>query len=179
MSKDDYYLPEHHNLLLAVASGDPFNTSVLLWTRAVPLHNETGTGPSPESVPVCVSYSIFNDSSLEGTPIDSAQGFTSFDVDFTVKMEATGLEPDTKYWYQVLIFRFIDFLMLEAHSLVCCSLRIAQTPRTSAPLVRQGRSPARIRLPSKSTAETTLPWPYSPAHNTRPVRRITTSYHLR
>ncbi|EIM90126.1 uncharacterized protein STEHIDRAFT_50834 [Stereum hirsutum FP-91666 SS1] len=86
--------------LPAVASGDPFNTSVLLWTRAVPFNNETGTGPSPESVPVCVSYSIFNDSSLEGTPVDSAQGFTSFDVDFTVKMEATGLEPDTKYWYQ-------------------------------------------------------------------------------
>lgn len=32
--------------------------------------------------------------------MDSGQAFTSYDVDFTVKVEATGLKGDTKYWYQ-------------------------------------------------------------------------------
>ncbi|KAI0312181.1 PhoD-like phosphatase-domain-containing protein [Amylostereum chailletii] len=37
---------------------------------------------------------------MQGPPVDSGQAFTSYDVDFTVKVEATGLLPDTKYFYQ-------------------------------------------------------------------------------
>ncbi|KAJ3551377.1 hypothetical protein NM688_g4736 [Phlebia brevispora] len=74
--------------------GDPFDDSVLLWTRAVPI------GTPDQSVPVCVSFKIFDNPQLTGKPLDSSEAFTSYDVDFTVKMEATNLEPDTKYWYQ-------------------------------------------------------------------------------
>lgn len=28
------------------------------------------------------------------------EAFTSYDVDFTLKVEATGLKPDSSYWYQ-------------------------------------------------------------------------------
>ncbi|KAF8274942.1 PhoD-like phosphatase-domain-containing protein [Lactarius quietus] len=60
--------------------------SVLLWTRAVPTSVVDGSTPVPDqSVPVCVTYKVF------------ASPITSYDVDFTVKVEATGL--NTKYWY--------------------------------------------------------------------------------
>ncbi|KAJ7940710.1 PhoD-like phosphatase-domain-containing protein [Mycena leptocephala] len=76
-----------------VASGDPLDTSVLIWTRAFPL----GAGPD-QSVPVCVSYKIFTSPAL-GKHIDSAEAFTSWDVDFTVKFEVSNLKPDTQYFY--------------------------------------------------------------------------------
>ncbi|KAJ6502621.1 PhoD-like phosphatase-domain-containing protein [Mycena sanguinolenta] len=77
-----------------VASGDPLDTSVLIWTRAEPL----GAGPD-QSVPVCVEYKVFTAPGLPGNPIDSAQAFTSYDVDFTVKFEVFNLKPDTQYFY--------------------------------------------------------------------------------
>ncbi|KAI0273709.1 PhoD-like phosphatase-domain-containing protein [Gloeopeniophorella convolvens] len=84
----------------SVASGDPFDDSVLLWTRAVPTSVADSTTPVPDqSVPVCVSFKVFTSSALSGHPVSSGEAFTSYDVDFTVKVEATGLKPDTKYWY--------------------------------------------------------------------------------
>ncbi|KAJ7470691.1 PhoD-like phosphatase-domain-containing protein [Mycena latifolia] len=82
------------NFTHSVASGDPFDTSVLIWTRAFPL----GAGPD-QSVPICVSYQVFTSPALPGKPIDSAQAFTSWDVDFTIKFEVSGLKPDTQYFY--------------------------------------------------------------------------------
>ncbi|KAJ6496607.1 PhoD-like phosphatase-domain-containing protein [Mycena vitilis] len=82
------------NFTHSVASGDPLDTSVLVWTRAFPL----GAGPD-QSVPVCVSYKIFTTPGLEDKPVDSAQAFTTWDVDFTVKFEIFNLEPDTHYFY--------------------------------------------------------------------------------
>ncbi|KAI9446383.1 PhoD-like phosphatase-domain-containing protein [Lactarius indigo] len=84
----------------AVASGDPLDDSVLLWTRAVPTSVVSGSTPVPDqSVPVCVTYKVFTSSLLSGKPVSTGEAFTSYDVDFTVKVEATGLSPDTKYWY--------------------------------------------------------------------------------
>lgn len=83
--------------MLILCQGDPFHDSVLIWTRAVPI----GTAlPSDVSIPVCVSFKIFNNARLSGRPIDSGDAFTSYDVDFTLKVEATNLTPDTKYWFQ-------------------------------------------------------------------------------
>ncbi|KAF4576514.1 hypothetical protein EYR36_004492 [Pleurotus pulmonarius] len=87
----------HNTTVDLVASGDPFDTSVLLWTRALPISE----GPTPdESVPVCVAFKISRSPTLAGRIIDSGEAFTTFDVDFTVKVEATGLQPDTKYFFQ-------------------------------------------------------------------------------
>lgn len=78
--------------------GDPFDDSVLLWTRAVP---EAPSGAEPDqSVPVCVAFKISSSPTLSGKPIDSGEAFTSYDVDFTVKVEATNLKPDSKYFFQ-------------------------------------------------------------------------------
>ncbi|KAF9500830.1 hypothetical protein BDN71DRAFT_1501611 [Pleurotus eryngii] len=81
----------------SVASGDPFDTSVLLWTRAVPA-SSAGAFPD-QSVPVCVSFK-FSMSNTLSPVVDLGEAFTSYDVDFTVKVEATGLQPDTKYFFQ-------------------------------------------------------------------------------
>ncbi|KAF8959022.1 PhoD-like phosphatase-domain-containing protein [Flammula alnicola] len=79
--------------------GDPFDTSVLLWTRAVPIASSSGALPD-QSVPVCVAYKIGTAADLSGKIIDSGEAFTSYDVDWTVKVEATGLKADSKYFYQ-------------------------------------------------------------------------------
>ena len=57
--------------------------------------------PGPDqSIPVCVSFKIFDNAKLSGRPIDTGMAFTSYDVDFTVKFEATKLKPDTQYWFE-------------------------------------------------------------------------------
>lgn len=66
----------------------------MLWTRAEP------TGTPNVDVPVCVTFKIFDNPQLSGRPVDSGEGFTTWDVDFTIKFEAQGLKADTKYWFQ-------------------------------------------------------------------------------
>ncbi|KAI5117204.1 hypothetical protein M0805_005174 [Coniferiporia weirii] len=92
----------------SVASGDPHDTSVLLWTRAVPTSYVLSPISAPPvipdaSIPVCVSFTVYTDSRLSGPPVAAGEAYTSYDVDFTVKVEAGGLRPDTRYW-----FRFAD-----------------------------------------------------------------------
>ncbi|KAJ8093352.1 hypothetical protein PM082_020209 [Marasmius tenuissimus] len=80
--------------------GDPFDTSVLLWTRAVPTSPSGTTSLPDQSVPACIAYQVFSNEELSGDPVTSGEAFTSYDVDWTVKVEAKELEPDTKYFYQ-------------------------------------------------------------------------------
>ncbi|KAJ3492307.1 hypothetical protein NLI96_g25 [Meripilus lineatus] len=120
------------NFTHSVASGDPFDTSVLLWTRAVPLQDDTGSLPD-QSVPVCVSWKIFDNSQLSGRPINSGEAFTSYDVDFTVKVEATKLKADTHYWYQ-----FSDCSHPTTVSPVGAT-RTISNPNTPAHLVNGGK----------------------------------------
>lgn len=65
----------------------------------MPLPSSSGQLPD-QSVPVCISYKIGTTSDLSGRPVDSGEAFSSYDVDFTVKVEAKGLKADTKYFYQ-------------------------------------------------------------------------------
>ncbi|TRM58699.1 PhoD-like phosphatase-domain-containing protein [Schizophyllum amplum] len=78
-------------------TGDPYDTSVLLWTRAAP-SSDSAAQPD-QSVPVCVTYTISASPDLS-SPIDTGAAFTSYDVDFTLKVEATGLPPDSVLYYQ-------------------------------------------------------------------------------
>ena len=72
-----------------------------------------GSNPPDASVPVCVSYTVWGDKSGnfqsdwskpgsggKNKAISSGTAFTSYDVDWTVKVEIDGLQPDTKYTYQ-------------------------------------------------------------------------------
>ncbi|KAJ7109301.1 PhoD-like phosphatase-domain-containing protein, partial [Mycena epipterygia] len=111
-----------------LVQGDPFDTSLLIWTRAFPL----GVGPD-QSVPVCVSYKIFTSPALPGKPIGSAQAFTTWDVDFTVKFEVSGLKPDTQYFYV-----FADCTNPTTISPVGRTRTLA-SPNTPAALVNGGK----------------------------------------
>ncbi|KAI0332127.1 hypothetical protein GY45DRAFT_1433422 [Cubamyces sp. BRFM 1775] len=115
------------NFTHSVASGDPFSDSVLLWTRAVPL------GLPDQSVPVCISFKIFDNPELQGRPLDTGEAFTSYDVDFTLKLEAKNLLPDTSYWYQ-----FADCTNPETRSPTGMT-RTISSPDTPAHLVNKGK----------------------------------------
>jgi alkaline phosphatase D len=71
-----------------VASGDPLPDGVILWTRL--------TGASG-SVPV--TWEVASDAGFAGI-VASGETSTSGDRDFTVKVDARGLEPARSYFYR-------------------------------------------------------------------------------
>jgi phosphodiesterase/alkaline phosphatase D-like protein len=58
--------------------GDPYDTSVLLWTRAVPI------GTYRVDVPMCVEYKVYSGANATGEAVTSGWALTNADVDFTV-----------------------------------------------------------------------------------------------
>ncbi|KAK0701193.1 PhoD-like phosphatase-domain-containing protein [Apiosordaria backusii] len=128
------YSPDDLNFTHGIASGDPYPTSVILWTRVAPslasdLGNITVEGNVPlysheteryikaDPNPICVDWAVW----LATTPSNSTtplkkrkrqgnetvvangRAYTTSDIDFTVKVEATGLSPFTEYNYQFTI----------------------------------------------------------------------------
>ena len=113
--------PSNLNFTHGVASGDPCPNSVILWTRCapiatqvddnktvsglvplynpVPIYNGTSGMYPPSNAPVCVSYKVASDAAMSAV-VTSGQAYTSSDVDYTVKVEANGLQPFTWYYYQ-------------------------------------------------------------------------------
>jgi alkaline phosphatase D len=118
------YDPSMLNFTHGVASGDPYPTSVILWTRCspmlddaddnstvsgyvplynpVPIYNDTDEGKLPSKSPVCLNFVVASDEALSDV-VDHGTVYTSSDVDYTVKVEATGLAPFTNYYYQFTI----------------------------------------------------------------------------
>jgi alkaline phosphatase D len=105
--------PSKLNFTHGVASGDPYDTSVILWTRITPstdndASNVTVSGTVPlfghdndgfvamSSSPVCVLYKVSNSSDMKWA-VDARVVYTSSDVDYTVKVEAQHLKPYTQY----------------------------------------------------------------------------------
>jgi alkaline phosphatase D len=87
-----------------VAAGDVTSTSAVLWTRA------EGVGGPPEVIrreertftrwrDVLVTADVSSNQSFQSGVL-SFEGMTSGDEDFTVQVEATGLTPDTRYYYR-------------------------------------------------------------------------------
>ena len=104
------------NFTHGVASGDPYPSSVILWTRIAPhmasdISNITVEGTVPfyshetdqyiksSAHPICLDWKVASDEKL-GSMVASGQAFTTSDIDFTVKVEADGLQPFTTYYYQ-------------------------------------------------------------------------------
>lgn len=101
------YAASQLNFTHGVASGDPYPSSVILWTRCspiqddvqdnttvsgyVPLYNPVpiygsanDTGP-PSTAPICLSYKVATDRDLSRVTT-SGTVYTSSDVDYTVKV---------------------------------------------------------------------------------------------
>ena len=80
------WVPFYHG----VASGDPLEDRVILWTRVTP--DSTVTGP------VEVAWRLATDIELEDV-VASGTFTTDADRDYTVKVDATGLVPGRTYYY--------------------------------------------------------------------------------
>lgn len=118
------YSPSQLNFTHGVASGDPYPNSVIIWTRCapntdvvndnstvsgyvplynpVPILNDTDQGKPPSKSPVCVSYKVATDQQMT-TIVDQGTVYTSSDIDYTLKVEASGLNPFTYYYYQFTV----------------------------------------------------------------------------
>ncbi|KAI0392397.1 alkaline phosphatase-like protein [Xylariaceae sp. FL0594] len=112
------YAASELNFTHGVASGDPYPDSVILWTRVAPstasdASNVTVEGPvalynhdtetyiKADPKPICVDWSVFP---FNGSvAVSSGKAYTTSDIDYTVKVEATGLKPFTTYNYQFTI----------------------------------------------------------------------------
>ena len=82
-----------------VASGDPLPDSVLLWTRWTPSPDDSPTPVDVDADPVEIDWVIARDAGLADV-VDRGTVTTGPDADFTVKVDAGGLEPSTTYWYR-------------------------------------------------------------------------------
>ncbi len=82
------------NFQHGVASGDPLETAVIIWTRATPVTDGL----------VRIRWEVASDEAF-GTVVASGEGSTTADVDYTVKVDVTGLTAGTRYWYR---FRVAD-----------------------------------------------------------------------
>jgi alkaline phosphatase D len=82
----DCIAPFYHG----VASGDPLTDRVIIWTRVTPQDfNETLT----------VNYKVATDNSFT-TIVAQGNAQTDATKDFTVKVDVTGLSPNTFYFYE-------------------------------------------------------------------------------
>lgn len=80
-----------------VASGDPLPHAVVLWTRVTPAQNAVpGSG---RGGPVSVRWEVARDAGF-GHIVQTGVVRTDARRDHTVKLDATGLEPATNYFYR-------------------------------------------------------------------------------
>ncbi len=72
-----------------VASGDPLSDRVIIWTRVTPPGNDTT---------LAVQYFVSTDTSFSNV-VSTGTVSTDTAKDYTVKVDVTGLNPDTYYYY--------------------------------------------------------------------------------
>ncbi len=75
-----------------VASGDPLPTNVIIWTRVTPDTMQLG-------MPVIVNWKVATDTGMANV-VQSGVLLTDSTVDFTVKIDVSGLNPNTFYFYE-------------------------------------------------------------------------------
>lgn len=80
------------SFLHGVASGDPLADKVILWTRVTPV----SSGSSLD-----VDWQIASDNTFN-TIIHKGTSKTNGGQDYTVKVDATGLQPNTSYFYRFI-----------------------------------------------------------------------------
>ena len=83
---DPNLFPFYHG----VASGDPLPNAVILWTRY--------TNEIPDNTNVRIDWRVATDREMVNI-VTSGFGHTDASTDWTFKVDATGLQPDTHYYY--------------------------------------------------------------------------------
>ncbi|KAK4141138.1 alkaline phosphatase [Dichotomopilus funicola] len=124
------YKAEELNFTHGIASGDPYADSIILWTRVAPSLKSDGSNVTVEGTvdlynhetekyikadpnPICVDWAVWEPTakgkgkgkgkSQAQAVVSSGKAYTTSDIDYTVKVEATGLKPFTVYNYQFTI----------------------------------------------------------------------------
>lgn len=75
-----------------VASGDPLPNNVIIWTRVTPDSTQIGSS-------LVVSWKMATDTGMTNV-VQSGALLTDSTVDFTVKVDVSGLSPNTFYFYE-------------------------------------------------------------------------------
>ncbi len=75
-----------------VASGDPLENAVIIWTRATPVVDGL----------VRIRWEVATDENFTSV-IASGEGTTTGEVDYTAKVDVQGLDAGTLYWYRFLV----------------------------------------------------------------------------
>lgn len=88
--------PDSINFLHGVASGDPLTDGIILWTRVTP--------PDSTSDPIAVNWLISESTDLSN-PVNSGQFVTNAGRDYTVKVDAAGLNSFSTYYYQFSVIQ--------------------------------------------------------------------------
>ncbi|GAC76823.1 hypothetical protein PANT_22c00227 [Moesziomyces antarcticus T-34] len=78
-----------------VAAGDPYPDSAILWTHPVPEDANT-------TLPVCLRYQTSRSESdwSKANLVDDSYAWTTSEVDYSFKVETSGLQPKTQYYYR-------------------------------------------------------------------------------
>lgn len=82
-----------------VASGDPLTDRVILWTRVTPL--------SDAPAEVWVSWQVARDADFHDLVVRDA-GSCLRENDYTIKVDATGLQPGIRYFYRFLTLNSVS-----------------------------------------------------------------------
>lgn len=82
-----------------VASGDPLQDAVIIWTRVTPTRDTI----------IPVKWFMATDTAFTNI-VKSGEAYTDYTIDYTVKVDVTGLEPGNTYYYY--------FQALDANSLI-------------------------------------------------------------
>ena len=77
-----------------VASGDPLSDRVILWSRVVPGNGQVGS--------LTALWQIAEDSGFTQI-VSSGRVDTSAQQDYTLKVDATGLQPGAEYFYRFVV----------------------------------------------------------------------------
>jgi len=88
--QDAFINPLQQPFYHGVASGDPLPDRVIIWTRITPDSGFTGS--------LTVTYTVASDSGLQNV-LTSGQYTTDASRDYTVKLDITGLQADTYYYF--------------------------------------------------------------------------------
>lgn len=99
------------SFLHGVASGDPWQDRVILWTRVTPashLHLN-------ESTSIWVQWQVAHDEQMLNI-VSSGMVQTSSAQDFTVKVDATGLQPGSHYFFRFTLMDELAKPSLQRHS---------------------------------------------------------------
>jgi alkaline phosphatase D len=87
--------------LHGVASGDPLPGAVILWTRVTldPVEGAVGAGSGQPLESATVAWRVALDVELT-QEVAAGRVTTDAGLDYTVKVDVNGLEPNTTYYYQ-------------------------------------------------------------------------------